>query len=185
MLRGQADERSDVYSLGVMIFEMLTGQAPYQGEQAVQVAYQHANHNIPAPSSLNPKVPELLDEIVLWSTARNPAHRPASASALLPVIARARADLSRGLTTTLAQIDRTARIDLDDAIQAPAGATEVLSAQMLDEIEMQSSVATKLQRSNKRSRFFLTVFTLLAVFGGAGSGWWFSCLLYTSDAADE
>jgi serine/threonine-protein kinase len=174
VLRGQADERSDVYSLGVMIFEMLTGQAPYQGEQAVQVAFQHANHNIPAPSSLNPKVPELLDEIVLWSTARNPAHRPASATTLLPVITRARADLSRGLTTTLAQIDRTARIDLDQAIQAPAGATEVLSAQLLDEIDMQSSVATKLQRSNKRSRFVLTVFTLLAIFGGAGSGWWFS-----------
>ena len=174
VLRGQADERSDVYSLGVMIFEMLTGQAPYQGEQAVQVAFQHANHNIPAPSSLNPKVPELLDEIVLWSTARNPAHRPASATTLLPVITRARADLSRGLTTTLAQIDRTARIDLDQAIQAPAGATEVLSAQLLDEINMQSSVATKLQRSNKRSRFVLTVFTLLAIFGGAGSGWWFS-----------
>jgi eukaryotic-like serine/threonine-protein kinase len=174
VLRGQADERSDVYSLGVMIFEMLTGQAPYQGEQAVQVAFQHANHNIPAPSSLNPKVPELLDEIVLWSTARNPAHRPASATTLLPVITRARADLSRGLTTTLAQIDRTARIDLDQAIQAPAGATEVLSAQLLDEIDLQSSVATKLQRSNKRSRFVLTVFTLLAIFGGAGSGWWFS-----------
>jgi eukaryotic-like serine/threonine-protein kinase len=174
VLRGQADARSDVYSLGVMIFEMLTGQAPYQGEQAVQVAYQHANHNIPAPSTLNESIPELMDEIVLWATARNPAHRPSSATALLPVISRARADLARGLTTTLQQIDKTARIDFEEEFIAPAGATEVLSEQVLDSLEAPSGIATKIQKSNKRSRFFLTLFTFLAIFGGAGAGWWFS-----------
>jgi serine/threonine-protein kinase len=174
VLRGQADARSDVYSLGVMIFEMLTGQAPYQGEQAVQVAYQHANHNIPAPSTLNNQIPELMDEIVLWATARNPAHRPPSATALLPVISRARADLSRGLTTRLQQIDKTARIDFEEEFIASPGATEVISEQMLDSLEVQSGIATKLQKSNKRSRFFLTLFTFLAIFGGAGAGWWFS-----------
>ncbi len=174
VLRGQADARSDVYSLGVMIFEMLTGKQPYQGEQAVQVAYQHANENIPAPSSVKSGIPELLDEIVLWSTARNPAHRPASAVALLPVIARARADLSRGLTTTLSQIDKTARINLDQNFVAPAGATEVLDVASIEEFATSSGIATKLEKSNKRSKFWLTVFTVIALFGGAGSGWWFS-----------
>jgi serine/threonine protein kinase len=174
VLRGQADARSDVYSLGVMIFEMLTGQAPYQGEQAVQVAYQHANHNIPAPSTLNDQIPELMDEIVLWATARNPSHRPPSAAALLPVISRARADLSRGLTTRLQQIDKTARIDFDEEFIASPGATEVISEQVLDSLEVPSGIATKLEKSNKRSRFFLTLFTFLAIFGGAGAGWWFS-----------
>ena len=174
VLRGQADARSDVYSLGVMIFEMLTGKQPYQGEQAVQVAYQHANENIPAPSSTKKDVPELLDEIVLWATARNPNHRPASAVALLPVIARARLDLSRGLTTTLSQIDKTARINFDQEFIAPAGATEVLDVAEIEEFASSSSVANKIEKSNKRSKFWLTVFTLLALFGGAGSGWWFS-----------
>ena len=174
VLRGQADARSDIYSLGVMIFEMLTGKQPYQGEQAVQVAYQHANENIPAPSSVKSGIPELLDEIVLWSTARNPAHRPASAVTLLPVIARARADLSRGLTTTLSQIDKTARINLDQDFVAPAGATEVLDVANIEEFASSSGIATKLEKSNKRSRFWLSVFTVLALFGGAGSGWWFS-----------
>ena len=123
VLRGQADARSDVYSLGVMIFEMLTGSQPYQGDQAVQIAYQHANDNIPAPSSIKNDIPELLDEIVLWATARNPAHRPASAETLLPVISRARADLSRGLSPSLQQIDKTARIDFEDEFVLPAGAT--------------------------------------------------------------
>ena len=174
VLRGQADARSDVYSLGVMIFEMLTGKQPYQGEQAVQVAYQHANENIPAPSSIQPVIPELLDEIVLWSTARNPSHRPASAVALLPVIKRARGDLSRGLTTTLSQIDKTARINLDQEFVAPAGATEVLDVANIEEFAASSGLATKLEKSNKRSKFWLSVFTVIALFGGAGSGWWFS-----------
>lgn len=177
VLRGQADARSDVYSLGVMIFEMLTGRQPYEGEQAVQVAYQHANDNIKAPSTFNPAVPELLDEIVLWATARNPAHRPASAVALLPVISRARKDLGKGLTTTLSQIDKTARIDLDEAemlFTPPPGATEVLSSESLEQFQANSELATKLEKSNKRSKVWLTLFTLLALFGGAGSGWWFS-----------
>ena len=174
VLRGQADARSDVYSLGVMIFEMLTGTQPYQGDQAVQIAYQHANSKIPAPSSVKASVPELMDEIVLWTTARDPSNRPASATALLPVITRARADLGRGLTTRLQQIDKTARIDFPEESFTPAGATEVLDFQSLENIEYQPAVAQKLEKANKRSRFWLSVFTLLAVFGGAGSGWWFS-----------
>lgn len=173
VLRGQADERSDVYSLGVMIYEMLTGSQPYQGEQAVQIAYQHANHNIQAPSTINQSIPELMDEIVLWTTARNPAHRPASAEALLPVIKRARADISRGLDTSLQQIDRTARINLETS-EMPAGATEIISLEDLESRQYGSEIAIRLQRASQRSKLWLTLFTLLAIFGGAGSGWWFS-----------
>jgi serine/threonine-protein kinase len=157
-----------------MIFEMLTGSQPYQGEQAVQIAYQHANDNIPAPSSVKSTVPELLDEIVLWATARNPAHRPASAEALLPVISRARSDLSRGLSTSLQQIDKTARIDFDEEFVAPAGATEVISVDELASAAPRTEFASKLKNANSRSKFWLTLFTVLALFGGAGSGWWFS-----------
>ena len=172
VLRGQADARSDIYSLGVMVFEMLTGKQPYDGDQAVQIAYQHANSNIPAPSSLNQEVPELLDEIVLWTTARNPSDRPANAKELLPIISRANSDLKRGLTTTLEDIGLT-RTTTEEFI-APAGATEVIGDLQLDVPLGRSDGFVKLAKANRRSGRWVVIFTLLAILGSIGSGWWFS-----------
>ena len=78
-----ADVRSDFYALGIMVFEMLTGRQPFTGDQAVTIAYQHANSTVPAPSTVNPDVPAELDELVAWCTQREPDDRPASSKALL------------------------------------------------------------------------------------------------------
>jgi serine/threonine-protein kinase len=98
--RGVADARSDVYAAGIMLFEMLAGKQPFEGEQAVQIAYQHANDNVPAPSKFNSNVPPLLDELVLWATARDAAHRPADAVELLEVVKRAKAEIKAGRNDT-------------------------------------------------------------------------------------
>ncbi len=172
--RGQADARSDIYSLGVMTFEMLTGRQPSEGEQAVQIAYQHAHDRIPAPSSLQANVPPLLDEIVLWSTARNPKDRPSNAQELLPVIKRARSDISRGLTTNLEDIALTAKISWEGDFVATTGATEVIDEQLLGQLDYRSEVATKLTRANRRTARLLVLITFLAVFFSAGAGWWFA-----------
>lgn len=172
VLRGQADARSDVYSLGVMAFEMLSGKQPYDGDQAVQIAFQHANSNIPAPSTVNPEVPELLDEIVLWATARNPSDRPASAKELLPVITRAKSDIKRGLTTTFEDFGITRNITQE--FVAPAGATEVIGDLQSIETHERSDGFVKLAKANRRSGRLVVIMTLLAIFVSAGSGWWFS-----------
>ena len=101
VMRGTADARSDVYAAGIMLFEMLTGRQPFEGEQAVQIAYQHANDNVPAPSKYNPQIPPLLDELVLWATARDAAHRPSDAVELLAVVQRAKAELKAGRNNTV------------------------------------------------------------------------------------
>lgn len=81
--RGIADTRSDVYAVGIMMYEMLTGEQPFKGEQPVQIAYQHANDSVPAPSLKNAGVPAPLDDLTLWATARDPEDRPRDARAML------------------------------------------------------------------------------------------------------
>jgi beta-lactam-binding protein with PASTA domain/tRNA A-37 threonylcarbamoyl transferase component Bud32 len=81
--RGVADTRSDIYAVGIMMYEMLTGEQPFKGEQPMQIAYQHANETVPKPSARNSRVPVELDELVLWATSRDPEQRPRDARAML------------------------------------------------------------------------------------------------------
>lgn len=118
-----ADERSDVYAVGIMAYEMLTGLQPFTGSSPIQVAYQHINNEVPAPSEVVPGLAAELDRLVQWSTAPNARDRPADAAVLLAEI--------RSLRSSLPDED----LDLEApaaagaaAAAGPAG-TEVLGSQ--------------------------------------------------------
>ena len=81
--RGVADARSDIYSLGIVLFEILTGQKPYQGEDPVQVAIKHVNERVPAPSTIKPGLTIEMDQLVLSTTDIDPDRRPRDAVILL------------------------------------------------------------------------------------------------------
>ncbi len=80
---GRVDNRSDLYSLGVVMYEMMTGRPPYDGESPVAVAIQHINGKATMPSMLNPNIPGGLEQIIVRSMENNPVDRYPSASAML------------------------------------------------------------------------------------------------------
>jgi eukaryotic-like serine/threonine-protein kinase len=93
VIRGIADPRSDVYAAGIMLFEMITGRQPYDGETAISVALRHAHEDVPAPSSLVSGVPESVDLLVARATARDADRRPHDAGAFLAEVVRVRGGL--------------------------------------------------------------------------------------------
>ncbi len=80
---GDTDSRGDVYAVGVMIYELLTGVTPFTGDTTLAVAYQRMDHDVPPPSSVITGVPRQFDEMVGCATSRDPAQRYVDAAEML------------------------------------------------------------------------------------------------------
>ncbi|WP_298456971.1 Stk1 family PASTA domain-containing Ser/Thr kinase [uncultured Cellulomonas sp.] len=91
--RGLSDTRTDVYAAGILLYEMITGRQPFTGETPIQVAFQHVNSDIPAPSRAVDWLPQEVDELVAALAAREPDDRPADAGAALALVRRTRTSL--------------------------------------------------------------------------------------------
>ncbi|GAA4194259.1 Stk1 family PASTA domain-containing Ser/Thr kinase [Gryllotalpicola kribbensis] len=190
--RGIADTRSDIYAIGIMIYEMLTGEQPFQGEQPMQIAYQHANDSVPKPSLKNPLVPPQLDDLVLWATSRDPEERPADARALLEKLYEVERTIHGaqpdGELDATRVISPTANDTQATTVLAPAAAALVPSyaaaattqfagpaAQVRSEATATDAVGKLASVSrHRRSRGWWLFAALMLVAGlASGTGWYF------------
>lgn len=119
------DERSDVYSAGCVLFELLTGRAPFAGDSAVSLAYQHVSELPPVPSSIATDVPASLDRVVMKALAKDPEQRYASAADMAADLSRA----AEGLPISAPPIGAWVAPDSTSAtqvLQSPMDGTETM-----------------------------------------------------------
>ncbi len=89
-------EGSDLYSVGVVLYELLTGHVPFDAESAVTIALKHVSEAPIPPTRYNPEIPPALEQTVLWALNKNPADRPENADAFINVLEGIRESLVSG-----------------------------------------------------------------------------------------
>ena len=161
--RGKADTPSDIYSFGIMLFEMLTGQQPFRGDDAIQIAFMHTSERVPSAKALNQKADSSLDKLMLWCTEPNPDNRPADAS-------RALAEIEKILKSNPVDIDPTRSENLSETMVLPKDAnfTEVLGDIGLEEEELPFA-----KHSSKLVFARWIVASVLALGVGSFGGWYY------------
>lgn len=182
---GRADARADVYSAGVMLYELLTGQKPHAGETPIQVAYKHVHEDVPAIRT----VPDYVNALVARSMARDPGLRPADAGVMLRQVQRVARALSEGLSSD-AELTADLALPVVRHDTTPEQWSEDEIATVLEPPARTVAVRRPtppappaalpdVRRPRRRGPLMVLLAVLLAAGVGAGA-WWFGYARYTS-----
>ena len=191
--RGETvDERSDLYSTGVVLFELLTGRPPFKGDSAVAVAYQHVEQIPPTPSSILSDIPDSLDRVVLKALAKNRDDRYRSAAEMLSDLQR----VARGMDVGAPPADSWATEVLPSAglvgaraavpaatstVSAPATGVSSTSTS-LPAVSSDGDAASKAAAARKRRTAIIMTLVVIALLLIGGSVWALSRSAATPEA---
>jgi serine/threonine-protein kinase len=165
--RGISDARSDIYSIGVMAFEMLTGKRPHISDSPMQIAFLHVNEDIPKVSSKGIKLPKELDELIYAATSRNPDDRPKDA------IAFSNALRNIQIKFDPAKQQMSLELDLPIRKEVPKPSKKAVAPVIEEEptTEITKPLKVKREKEKKPRKKFGKVAVILAIALGFG-GWW-------------
>ena len=191
----KADARSDLYSVGIMLYEMLTGAVPWADESPLQIVHHHVSDDVPSPSAGLPWIPREIDDLVAALTARDPANRCTDASDALDLVARAAASIPSDIVNRRAEVARedsrsgsgTTALNtevmpthLTQAMPAPAvttatalpAATAVTTVHTSTSTETPSAGELPAKMSTRAILLAVIAFLLIVAASFGGSWWW-------------
>lgn len=171
-----ATPQSDIYSLGIILFELLTGQVPFEGETAVSIALKHFRDEIPSVRRFNPQIPQPLENVVYRATAKHPCDRyhdvAAMAADLQTSLDPSRADEPKFVVGQRSSNEETKVLDLD-AIKEAANLDETSDEKVDDDTkQLTATRQSRMKRSIQRHpiRKWAVILVLLVVAIGIGTG---------------
>ena len=171
-----ATPQSDIYSLGIILFELLTGQVPFEGETAVSIALKHFRDEIPSVRRFNPQIPQSLENVVYCATAKHPCDRyhdvAAMAADLQTALDPSRADEPKFVVGQRFSNEETKVLDLD-AIKEAANLDKTSDEKVDDDTkQLTATRQSRMKRSIQRHpiRKWAVILVLLVVAIGIGTG---------------
>ncbi|EEH63458.1 kinase domain protein [Gleimia coleocanis DSM 15436] len=186
------DNRCDLYALGILLFEMLTGHTPFEDRTAIQVALAHVSEEIPAPSTLERWLPPEIDELVCSLSAKEVSERLPNADSALDMVQRLRRELPPSILDRAAEVkpanssEATTVIKMrGETIALPAEVTQSANetvtsfpARPTESPELKELPVALRPRKTKKRKWKIVIWTLLLITllsagGLTGTWWWY------------